>query len=175
MFKFNRLVLLFIPIIAALAFSIFPPQSGISHKVNKLENGIKMPDMELKELITDARIHSKELEGKPYLLNVWASWCVACKKEHNFLLELQRRGVNIVGLNYMDTSPQALALLNISANPYEKVLYDPEGKFSETFEIRGLPETFLVNESGEILYRHRGTLKPQSWNVLEPVWEKLTD
>ncbi|MEY4683705.1 MAG: hypothetical protein RLZ25_164 [Pseudomonadota bacterium] len=117
----------------------------------------------------DRRFGPHLLKGRPYLLNVWASWCEACRAEHPVLINLAREGeVHLIGLNYKDSPEKARAWLEAhGGNPYETVAVDADGKVGIDWGVYGVPETFLIDANGVILYKHTGPLNPR---VLE---EKL--
>lgn len=110
-------------------------------------------------------VSSADLRGRVYLLNVWASWCVACREEHPVLLELAReRRVPIVGLNYKDARADAMAWLEEFGNPYELVIVDHSGRVGIDLGVYGVPETFLVDTAGVIQYKQIGPITEKSWN-----------
>lgn len=118
------------------------------------------------------------LQGKVQLLNVWASWCGVCKKEHDFLLALQQDGVPIVGLNYRDKRSSAVATLREEGNPYRAVIYDPLGELALDLGVYGTPETMLIDPEGIIRQRYVGALDEAIWQqqfvpVLEAIEAKL--
>lgn len=111
--------------------------------------------------LTDAAI-----SGKLTLVNVWASWCVPCRQEHPFLLELSKDPrIQIVGLNYKDKNANALKFLNELGNPYTAIGVDPNGAASIDWGVYGVPETFLVSPSGEILYKHIGPIDARGFQA----------
>lgn len=114
-------------------------------------------------------------KGKISLLNVWASWCLSCREEHPFLLELARRGeVQVLGLNYKDDRSQALRWLAQLGNPYELSLYDPTGRVALDYGVYGVPETFLIDQEGIIRYKQIGPLTEEVWREeIVPIIEKL--
>ncbi len=105
-----------------------------------------------------ARMTPAGLAGKAVLINVFASWCVACTEESSTLRWLADRGVAIYGLDYSDTRPRARAWLAKWGNPYRKVLFDPSGKAGISFGIWGVPETFVVDASGHIRHKFTGII-----------------
>ena len=110
-------------------------------------------------------ISNDDLAGKVVMLNVWASWCVECRREHPLLLELSRRNeFDIVGLNYKDTRPDAMGWLEQFGDPYVTSAYDEEGRVGIDFGVYGVPETFILDRAGVIRYKHIG---PISKEVLE--------
>lgn len=103
----------------------------------------------------------QQLRGRVYLLNVWASWCVACREEHPLLNELARaKTVTLIGLNYKDQRADALAWLKEMGNPYETSLSDLDGRLGIELGVYGVPETFVVDKEGVIRYKHIGPLTP---------------
>ncbi|WP_333839334.1 DsbE family thiol:disulfide interchange protein [Pelomicrobium sp.] len=119
--------------------------------------------------------HTADLHGQVWLLNVWASWCVACLEEHPLLLEVARSGmVPIVGLNYKDQREAALAWLARFGDPYAVSVMDQEGRVGIEYGVYGVPETFVIDAKGIIRYKHIGPLSPERWRErLLPVIEEL--
>jgi cytochrome c biogenesis protein CcmG/thiol:disulfide interchange protein DsbE len=98
------------------------------------------------------------------LVNVWASWCVSCRVEHPFLIQLAESGeIPIYGLNYKDTLPEARRYLDQFGNPYSASAFDAEGKVGIDWGVYGVPETFLVDADGVIRHKHIGVLTPEVW------------
>lgn len=127
--------------------------------------GKPMPAFHLPVLGDEARqLADTAFRGKPYLLNVWATWCPTCYVEHPFLLELaQQNRIRLVGLNYKDERDKALQYLQRLGNPYETVLVDGDGMLGIELGVYGAPETFLVGADGTILYRRAGDLNERIW------------
>lgn len=124
--------------------------------------GKPVPAFSLPVLGNAARVLSdRDLRGKPYLLNVWASWCVNCRLEHPQLTALAQRGVRVVGYNYKDAPEDAQRWLAEFGNPYEVVLADVEGRVGIDFGIYGAPETFLVDAEGVIRWKLVGEVTPE--------------
>jgi cytochrome c biogenesis protein CcmG/thiol:disulfide interchange protein DsbE len=112
-------------------------------------------------------------QGKPLLLNVWATWCPTCRAEHQFLNQLSAQGVRIVGLSYKDDRQKAVAWLQALGNPYAQNLFDGDGMLGLDLGVYGAPETFLIDGNGIIRYRHVGAMTAQVWqNALQPLWNK---
>jgi len=108
-----------------------------------------------------------DLRGRVYLLNVWASWCVACRQEHPLLNELAKSGeVTIIGLNYKDERNDALAWLGALGNPYEMSLADRDGRVGIELGVYGVPETFLIDAAGMIRYKHIGPLTAEALRTI---------
>lgn len=90
-----------------------------------------------------------DLPKQPYLLNVWASWCITCKIEHPFLMELAKSGVPIVGVNYKDKTKDALAYLNQHKDPFAVNVVDT-GSYGVDLGLTGTPESFVVDSQGNV-------------------------
>ena len=113
----------------------------------------------------DQRMSKDSLLGKPYLVNFWGSWCVTCRAEHPVVTELANlNAVYIVGMNFRDESEDAIAWLQRWGNPYDVSLVDREGRTSIDFGVYAAPESFLVDPSGTIVFKHLGEL---TWDVVE--------
>ena len=103
------------------------------------------------------------LQGKVRLLNVWATWCPACRAEHDYLQQLADSGVAIVGLNYKDEREAALKWLQQLGNPYEFNIYDPKGTLGFDLGVYGAPETYVIDAKGLVRYRHVGEVNERVW------------
>lgn len=107
----------------------------------------------------EQRITQDELKGHPLLLNVWASWCTACREEHALLLQAAKNNhVMIYGLDYKDRAEDAHKWLNLLGNPYRNVLFDQSGRVAIDFGVYGVPETFVIDKKGFIRYKHIGAI-----------------
>jgi cytochrome c biogenesis protein CcmG/thiol:disulfide interchange protein DsbE len=107
-------------------------------------------------------LSSRDLQGEVTLVNVFASWCVACRDEHPLLLTLEREGVlPIHGLNYKDTPDAAIAWLNALGDPYTRIGADLDGRVGIDWGVYGVPETFVVDQDGRIAYKHIGPVTPR--------------
>jgi cytochrome c biogenesis protein CcmG, thiol:disulfide interchange protein DsbE len=108
------------------------------------------------------RIGNADLLGRPYLLNVWGSWCPTCRYEHAHIAALARSGkVRVVGYNYKDAPDDAQAWLRQFGNPYELVVADEDGRAALDWGIYGAPETFLVDARGIVRWKYVGPLTPE--------------
>ena len=114
------------------------------------------PPFSLKALHNESQTVSlDDMAGKVWLLNVWASWCVACLQEHALITSLSRE-VDIVGLNYKDKRQDAMAWLKQNGNPYLVSVHDFEGNTGIDYGVYGVPETFIIDQQGQIRYKHIG-------------------
>ena len=113
--------------------------------------------------VDGAMIDSASLVGRPYLLNVWASWCLPCLQEHPLLLDLARQKVlPIVGFNYKDRPEDALAWLKRHGDPFDRIAVDREGRVAIDFGVYGVPESFLIDAGGIIRFKWIGPLTPEA-------------
>jgi cytochrome c biogenesis protein CcmG/thiol:disulfide interchange protein DsbE len=103
-----------------------------------------------------------DLRGRVWLLNVWASWCVACRQEHPVLVEFARTGaVPIYGLNYKDKREDALAWLGRFGNPYHVSISDADGRVGIDYGVYGVPETFVIDKQGIVRYKQIGPISAE--------------
>lgn len=122
----------------------------------------------------DPGLASSDFGGKPVLLNVFASWCVACVIEHPMLLQLQAQGVTIHGLDWKDEPGAGADWLAERGNPYALIGSDPRGRTGIDFGVTGAPETFVIDGHGRVRYRHVGPITPQVWaETLQPMLTRL--
>ncbi|TNI48636.1 DsbE family thiol:disulfide interchange protein [Aeromonas veronii] len=124
--------------------------------------GRTLPAWQSDNLLDGSRIQTASLKGEPFVLNVWASWCVNCRAEHPLLSELAGT-VPLYGLNYRDKGDAARAWLIQAGNTYRAVLADPDGKLALELGVYGTPETYLFDADGALLARHTGLLTREVW------------
>jgi cytochrome c biogenesis protein CcmG, thiol:disulfide interchange protein DsbE len=104
-----------------------------------------------------------QLQGKPVLVNFWASWCTPCLQEHPLLMELARSGVTIIGLNYKDEPGAARQWLARHGNPFASIARDADGRVGIDWGVYGVPETFVLDAGQVIRHKHIGPLTRQAW------------
>ncbi len=121
--------------------------------------GKPAPAFELARLgAPEQRVAHTDLRGRPWVLNVWASWCLPCLAEHPLVGELARSGVTVVGLNYKDKTEDATRWLARHGDPYALVLVDGDGAVGIDWGVYGVPETFIVDKDGIIRHKHIGPI-----------------
>lgn len=104
----------------------------------------------------------EDMKGQVWLLNVWASWCGACREEHPLLMEMSRSGaLPLIGLDYKDTDADAAAVLAQSGNPYQVVATDAEGRVGIDYGVYGVPETYVIDKAGVIRYKQIGPISEE--------------
>lgn len=112
--------------------------------------------------------------GQPSLVNVFASWCLPCRVEHPLLLQLQRQGVTIHGLNYKDEPAAVARWLNDLGDPFTRTGADRDGRVSIDWGVYGVPETFVVDGQGQILCKHIGPLTEYDVaNKIQPILDDV--
>ncbi|MDP1659228.1 MAG: DsbE family thiol:disulfide interchange protein [Methylotenera sp.] len=101
----------------------------------------------------------KDMLGKVWLFNAWASWCSTCRTEHAVLMEIVKTPeLNLVGLNYKDTDAEAQSVLNTAGNPYQLVVTDSDGKVGIDYGVVATPETYVIDKEGIIRYKKIGAI-----------------
>jgi len=120
-------------------------------------------------------IRRDDMLGKVWMLNVWASWCVACREEHPLLVEFSRQKLlPIIGLNYKDERIAGMKWLSGFGNPYDASLFDHDGRVGIDFGVYGVPETFIIDRQGVIRYKQIGPVTPDVIrNKIEPLVRQL--
>ena len=128
--------------------------------------GKHAPTFKLSEVMDpDKFVSSADLTGQVYVFNVWATWCAACREEHETLLAISRqKTVPIIGLDWKDERDQARAWLQQLGNPYAAVAFDSEGRTAIDWGVYGAPETYLVDKKGRILFKHIAPMTFDVWN-----------
>jgi cytochrome c biogenesis protein CcmG, thiol:disulfide interchange protein DsbE len=134
------------------------PREVPSPLINKPAPAFTLPTLAAPE----KSISLQDLRGKVWILNVWASWCVACRVEHPLFVEFAKTGVvPIYGLNYKDKRDDAVRWLGNFGNPYQQSLVDSEGLVGIDFGVYGVPETFVIDKAGVIRLKHIGPVTPE--------------
>ena len=120
-------------------------------------------------------IRRDDMLGKVWMLNVWASWCVACREEHPTLVAFSKtKAVPIIGLNYKDTRAEGLGWLSQFGNPYDASVFDQNGRVGIDFGVYGVPETFVIDKRGIIRFKHIGPLTPEVVQTrIQPLLKEL--
>ena len=120
-------------------------------------------------------IRREDLLGRVWMLNIWASWCAACRDEHPLLVEFSRRRiVPIYGLNHKDGRVEAQLWLARLGSPYAASLSDTSGRVGIDFGVYGVPETFVIDKAGVIPFKHIGPVTAQVLREhIEPLLKRL--
>lgn len=153
-------LVIFIGLVAMLYMRLGKPTDIVTNTA--LERPV--PAFELPLLSDTSRIMTNDnLPDQPFLMNIWGSWCPTCIIEHPFLMKLEERGVNLVGVNYKDDIGDALGYLNKGGDPFSMSIQDLSGQFALDLGLTGAPETFVVDGEGIIRQHIIGELNESNW------------
>jgi len=158
-------VILLLPLVLLMAVCLFfllfillnkDPKNPPSALLNK-----DLPIFSLVNLYKDNEyLFSKNLKGKNILINFFASWCAPCKAEHHLFFQIKKEmpELLIFGISHKDNPTDSKKYLKKNGNPYSFVGIDADGKIALEFGVMGLPETFIINDKGKIIFKHTGAL-----------------
>ena len=109
------------------------------------------------------KFSAKDMLGQVWLLNTWASWCVACRQEHPILMEFAKtKTLPIIGLDYKDKEADGLKWLARFGDPYDMAVTDRDGRIGIDYGVYGVPETFLIDKAGVIRYKQIGPVTEEA-------------
>jgi cytochrome c biogenesis protein CcmG/thiol:disulfide interchange protein DsbE len=161
--KFTLPLIGFVALVALLAVGLgLNPREVPSPLVGK-----PAPDFTVPQLHNpDANFSPKEMLGKVWLFNVWASWCVSCREEHPIIVEYTKRpgAIPVIGLNYKDKREDGQRWLARFGDPYVLSAFDLDGRVGINYGVYGVPETYLIDKAGVIRFKQIGPITP---DVLE--------
>ena len=166
----NKLIPLLIFLVFIVIFIIF--YKGLQN-TNIYTPGTKtsfeVPSVSVKLFNSNKIVNTREIFNSDnyYLLNIWSSWCVPCRKEHSILMELTKNdNLNVIGINYKDTKKNAKNFLNELGNPYDEIIFDDKGTNAIEWGAYGVPETFLINKN-KIIKKYIGPLTNKSMEEIK--------
>ena len=164
----RRLLLALVPFLLAIVVGVFL-FVGLNLRPREIPSvliGKPVPAFDLPALAgRPPGLRTADLFGEVSLVNVFASWCVACRVEHPLLMALSaQNAVPIHGLDYKDKPADALAWLQRHGDPYTRVGVDLDGRTGIEFGVYGVPESFLIDASGQIVCKHIGPITERDWN-----------
>ena len=134
------------------------------HKIDTPLLDRPLPDFSAVQLQNNELITRANFIGKLTVLNVFATWCIACRDENALLMKARhRQDLQIVGLDYRDKKNAAQDWLRHYGNPYNQIIFDPRGKVAIELGVYGTPETFLIDKKGIIRYKQIGSLSEKDW------------
>lgn len=157
--KFTLPLIAFIALVALLAVGLnLNPREVPSPLIGKPTPDFKVPQLQNPEAI----FSPKEMQGKVWLLNVWASWCVSCREEHPVIVEYAKKGLlpPVVGLNYKDKRDDGLRWLARFGDPYLLSAFDADGRVGIDYGVYGVPESYLIDKAGVIRFKQIGPITP---------------
>ena len=140
--------------------NIYTPETKIIYEV---------PSVSVKLFNSNEIINTLEIfnSDKFYLLNIWSSWCVPCRKEHSILMELKKNNkLKVIGMNYKDSKENAKNFLKELGNPYDQIIFDSKGTNAIEWGAYGVPESFLINNN-KIIKKYIGPLNKVSIEEIE--------
>ena len=158
----NKLLILpsiFFAIILSIFFYLLITERNPSEIPSNLLNK-NVPFFEAESLFKNEKfISSQEFKNEIILVNFFATWCKPCRDEHVYIKRFSnKKGIKVIGINYKDNSKKTIEWLKNLGNPYSDVLIDKNGRVAIDWGVYGIPETFIVNPSGIIKYRHVGPI-----------------
>ena len=168
--KFNLFIL-----VIFLSFCFFIFYKGLNKSniyTPNVSDGKDIPIFEAKNFNSNIYHSSRNIfqEDIFYIVNIWASWCAACRIEHPLLMELSKiQSIKLIGLNYKDKYINAKNFINEFGNPYSKILIDNDGTLSIEFGAYGVPETFIINKDKKIIKRYVGPINQEIINEIKLV------
>jgi len=161
----NKLSLIILFIFLIFCFIVF--YKGLNNSniyTPKITNKKNIPTFKAKDFHLNIDITSEKVfeENIYYIVNIWASWCIPCRKEHSLLMELSKnQSVKLIGLNYRDNLKNAKKFINELGNPYSQILIDTDGTLGVEFGAYGVPETFLINKNKKIIEKFVGPINQE--------------
>ena len=167
----NKFSIFAITIFLTFCFIIFYKGLSIpttySPKVNEKKS---IPTFRVKDFNSNDYVNSDKIfeDNVFYIVNIWASWCIPCRKEHPLLMELSEdQSIKLVGLNYKDNSKNAKEFIKNFGNPYSQILIDNDGTLSVEFGAYGVPETFLIDKNKAIIKKFVGPINQEIVNEIK--------
>ncbi len=163
MWKFVIPVAAFVALAVLFAFGLNPNRD--IHALPSPLIGKEAPKLDLTDVMDPSRrVDTSLLKGQVYVLNVWGTWCIACREEHEELLAIaQQHVVPLIGLDYMDQRDKAQQWLTQLGNPYESVGFDTDGRTAIDWGVYGAPETFLVDGRGRVIFKFISPMTAEVW------------
>tara|TARA_B100001057_G_scaffold307332_1_gene307426 strand:+ start:2304 stop:2828 length:525 start_codon:yes stop_codon:yes gene_type:complete len=173
--KISILKIIFVSLIAFTIIVFFLALNTDKRYNTKKLVGKNVDNFEIKFLLNDKVLKKKDLiNNKYHLINIWASWCLPCKKEHPILINLgEENNLKLIGINFKDKKLNAKNFLKEMGNPYDISLIDNDGTNSIIFGVYGVPESILIDKQHKILRKFIGPLNSKDYNdILKLVNEK---
>lgn len=164
----QKKLLFFIPLFLLLSLCLLL-MAGLNQDPKKIASALidkPVPEFYQANLLAPSQTLSpKDFPKRPFLLNVWGSWCGYCKEEHPLLMEIAET-IPIIGIDYRDNPKNGIEMLKRMGNPFILTINDSHGELALKLGVDGAPETYLVDEHGVIRYRHSGLLERETWQTI---------
>ena len=157
-----------LPLLVFLVVGVFLFLS-LNSDPNKLPSplvGKKFPIIEGTDFYSNETVKLNDLMyNKLALVNVWASWCVTCRKEHQVIMNIAKNtNLKLIGINYKDTKSDGREYLEVMGSPFDEIVFDPNGEIGMELGVYATPETFLISREGLIIHKHIGEITKEIWN-----------
>ena len=157
-----------LPLLVFLVVGVFLFLS-LNSDPNKLPSplvGKMFPIIEGNDFYSNETVKLNDLmDNKLALVNVWASWCVTCRKEHQLIMNIAKNNnLRLIGINYKDTKNDGEEYLKVMGNPFDEIVFDPNGEIGMELGVYATPETFLISREGLIIHKHIGEITKEIWN-----------
>ena len=157
-----------LPLLVFLVVGVFLFLS-LNSDPNKLPSplvGKKFPIIEGTDFYSNETVKLNDLmDNNLALVNVWASWCVTCRKEHQVIMNIAtNNNLKLIGINYKDTKSDGREYLKVMGNPFDEIVFDPNGEIGMELGVYATPETFLISREGLIIHKHIGEITKEIWN-----------
>ena len=157
-----------LPLLVFLVVGVFLFLS-LNSDPNKLPSplvGKKFPIIEGTDFYSNKTVKLNDLmDNNLALVNVWASWCVTCRKEHQVIMNIAKNtNLKLIGINYKDTKNDGEEYLKVMGNPFDEIVFDPNGEIGMELGVYATPETFLISREGLIIHKHIGEITKEIWN-----------
>jgi cytochrome c biogenesis protein CcmG/thiol:disulfide interchange protein DsbE len=156
------------PLLVFLVVGVFLFLS-LNSDPNKLPSplvGKKFPIIEGTDFYSNETVKLNDLmDNNLALVNVWASWCVTCRKEHQVIMNIAKNtNLKLIGINYKDTKSNGEEYLKVMGDPFDEIVFDPNGEIGMELGVYATPETFLISREGLIIHKHIGEITKEIWN-----------
>ena len=157
-----------LPLLVFLVVGVFLFLS-LNSDPNKLPSplvGKKFPIIEGTDFYSNETVKLNDLmDNNLALVNVWASWCVTCRKEHQVIMNIAKNtDLKLIGINYKDTKSDGREYLKVMGNPFDEIVFDPNGEIGMELGVYATPETFLISRESLIIHKHIGEITKEIWN-----------
>ena len=131
--------------------------------IPELQKEKSFPEFKARDFYSDKKISSVDIfnDNNFYLINIWSSWCIPCRSEHNYLIKIK-----LVGINYKDNFENAKKFLDELENPYSKIIKDKNGTISIELGAYGVPETFIIDKRKKIIKKITGPINEKIYNEI---------
>jgi len=161
----NKLKLFIIITFLSFCFIVFYKGLNNSNTYSpKISDKKNIPTFEAKDFNSNVYLNSEKIfeEDTYYIINIWASWCIPCRKEHTLLMELSKiQSIKLIGLNYRDNLSNAKNFINELGNPYKQIFIDNDGTLAVEFGAYGVPETFIISKNKKIIKKFIGPINKE--------------